>query len=75
MEVKIAVRGVAREVVLDTEMSTDEVADAVRTAVEDSVGVLDLTDSKGRRVLVPGSKLGYVEVGPSSRGHVGFATT
>lgn len=72
MEVKIAVKGVAREVVLDTELNAEEIADAVRAAVEDSVGVLDLTDSKGRRVLIPADRLGYVEVGPSTRGHVGF---
>jgi hypothetical protein len=73
VEVKIAVKGVGRELVIETEQTSDEIAEAVRVAVEDSVGILDLTDSKGRRVLVPADKLGYVEFGQPTRGRVGFS--
>ncbi|MFZ0324169.1 MAG: DUF3107 domain-containing protein [Actinomycetes bacterium] len=72
MEVKIGVRNAPRELVIETEASADEVAAIVRTAVEDTVGVLDLTDVKGRRVLVPTATLGYVELGEPTRGKVGF---
>lgn len=72
MELKIAVQDVPRELIVETEMSPDEVAEAVRQAVEDAVGLLDLTDSKGRRVLVPAARLAFVELGQPARGRVGF---
>jgi hypothetical protein len=35
-------------------------------------GVFALTDSKGRRVIVPADKLAYVEIGSPTIGQVGF---
>ena len=35
-------------------------------------GVLTLTDTKGRRVVVPGAKVAYVEIGTGVAGTVGF---
>ena len=43
------------------------VAEAVTTD-----GVLALTDTKGRKVLVPAAKLAYVEIGGGVAGQVGF---
>jgi hypothetical protein len=34
--------------------------------------VLTLTDSKGRRVVVPAEKLAFVEIGSPTVGQVGF---
>ena len=34
--------------------------------------LLDLTDDKGRRILVPGERLGYVDLGSPSARAVGF---
>ena len=34
--------------------------------------MLALTDSKGRRVIVPADKLAYVEIGGGVAGQVGF---
>jgi hypothetical protein len=72
VEVKIAVKGTARELVFETDQSSDEIADTVRTAIEDAVGMLDLTDAKGRRILVPADKISFVEFGQPTRGRVGF---
>ncbi|HEY7719060.1 MAG TPA: DUF3107 domain-containing protein, partial [Pedococcus sp.] len=52
MEVKIGVQNVAREITFDTDATAEEVAKAVSQAV-DKGGLLTLTDSKGRQVLVP----------------------
>jgi hypothetical protein len=71
VEVKIGVQNAARELVLDSPESADEVATAVSAALSDG-GVLSLADSKGRRVLVPVDKLAYVEIGTSTSGAVGF---
>jgi hypothetical protein len=71
MEVKIGVTHASRELVIDTSLEAGEVEDQVRSALE-SGGVLSLTDSKGRRVVVPVEKLAYVEITTSTVGQVGF---
>ena len=72
MEVKVGVKGVARELVVETEVSADEVAALVATCASDETAVFDLADSKGRRVLVPSDKLAYVEIGEQEARRVGF---
>ncbi len=71
MEVKIGVQQAAREVVLQSEQTPEEVVALVSTAVTDG-SALVLADDKGRTVLVPGDKIAYVEVGAGERGKIGF---
>jgi hypothetical protein len=72
MEVRIGVRHVTREIVLETDQSADAVAKAVASAV--AGGVLELTDTRGRRVMVPADALGYVDIGSEERRRVGFGS-
>jgi hypothetical protein len=72
MEVKIGVQQAPRELTVEIDGDADQVEEAVRTALADSAGVLALSDTKGRRVLVPTSKLAYVELGSPAIGQVGF---
>jgi hypothetical protein len=72
MEVKIGVQNANRELVLDTEQASDDVEATVSAALSNENGMLVLTDSKGRKVLVPTSKLAYVEIGSPTSGQVGF---
>ncbi|MCW2665842.1 MAG: ATP-binding protein [Frankiales bacterium] len=72
MEVKIGVQYAPRELVLESAQSADEVAKAVADALKADLGVLSLTDEKGRRVLVPADKLAYVEIAESEQRRVGF---
>ncbi len=72
MEVKIGVQFANRELVIDSPMTGDEIAAAVSEALSGDSGLLLLTDSKGRRVIIPGEKLAYVELGSPSVGQVGF---
>ncbi len=72
MEVKIGVQYAPRELVLESAQSADEVAKAVADALKADLGVLTLTDEKGRRVLVPADKLAYVEIAESEQRRVGF---
>lgn len=71
MEVKIGVQNVAREIVLDSAQTADEIAALVDTAVA-AGGVLRLTDTGGRTVVVPTSVLGYVDAGGAAERKVGF---
>jgi hypothetical protein len=72
VEVKIGVQNANRELVLDSGQSADDVAKAVSAALSDQEGVLTLTDTRGRKVLVPTAKLAYVEIGSPTSGQVGF---
>ena len=71
MEVKIGVQNAQRELTIDTTLDADGVQAAVAAALEDG-GVLSLTDAKGRRVVVPGAHLAYVDIATGSAGTVGF---
>lgn len=75
MEVKIGVQFSARELVLESAQTSDEVAKAVSEALKDDDGVLVLVDDKGRRVLVPADKLTYVEIAESETRRVGFGAS
>lgn len=72
MEVKIGVQHAARELVLESKQSSDEVAKLVGDALKSGEGVLTLVDEKGRRVLVPADKLAYVEIAENEQRRVGF---
>lgn len=74
MEVKIGVQFAARELVLESGQTPDEVAKAVADALKADLGVLSLEDEKGRRVLVPADKLAYVEIAEAEARRVGFAS-
>ena len=71
MEVKIGVQHAPRELIVETEESADSVEKSVAEAVS-SGGVLVLTDTKHRKVMVPAAKLAYVEIGGGVVGQVGF---
>ena len=71
MEVKIGVQYAAREIVLESGQSPDEVEKLITAAIKDG-GLLILADERGRRVLVPVEKLAYVEIGESLERRVGF---
>ena len=70
MEVKIGVQNANRELILDSDQDGDDIEKAVSQALEQ--GLLSLTDTKGRRVVVPADKIAYVEIGSPSIGQVGF---
>ena len=72
MEVKIGVQNTNRELVVDSSQSADEVEKAVAASLSGESKVLVLSDSKGRKVIVPADKLAYVEIGTSTTGQVGY---
>jgi len=72
VEVKIGVQHANRELVLESEQSPEEVEKAVAEALGGKSGLLQLTDEKGRKVLVPADGLAYVEIGEVSIRKVGF---
>lgn len=71
MEIKIGIQNAPRELVIESAESLEEVEKAVEAAVA-ATGVLMLTDTKGRRVIVPAANLAYVEIGGGVAGKLGF---
>jgi hypothetical protein len=71
VEVKIGVQNVAREIVLESTQSADEVVALVSEAL-DGGRTLQLRDDKGRLVVVPTASLAYVEIGAEESRRVGF---
>jgi len=72
VEVKIGVQFAPRELVLDSTQTPEEVAAAVSEAIAAGEGILQLTDEKGRKVIVPVAKLAYVEIAEANVRPVGF---
>ncbi len=70
MEIRIGVQNVSREIVVETDKSSDDISALVSKAL--SGGVLDLMDVQGRRVVVPSAALAYVQIGEEVKRRVGF---
>ncbi|MFJ6212867.1 DUF3107 domain-containing protein [Streptomyces sp. NPDC092296] len=74
MEVKIGVQNSAREIVLESSQTAEEVERSVARALEGASKVFTLSDEHGRRVIVPAERLAYVEIGEQAVRKVGFGT-
>lgn len=74
VDIKIGIENVNRELGIESDQSRDDVTAALKSALGDKEGVLTLTDSKGRQLIVPGAKIAYVELGEEHARQVGFGT-
>ncbi|MGH3802214.1 MAG: DUF3107 domain-containing protein [Pseudonocardiaceae bacterium] len=73
MEIKIGVADSPRELTVSTADSPDQVEALVTEALRNTQGLLTLVDDKGRRYMVPTSRVAYVEIGPADSRRVGFS--
>lgn len=73
MEIRIGVQDTARELSFDSEDSPESVSAAYEKALA-AGGLLSLKDDRGRTIIVPAAKIAYLEIGPASRGRVGFGS-
>lgn len=71
VDIKIGILNVTREVSIESNLTGEEVSQKLADAVA-SNGVLDLSDDKGRRVIVPAQSIGYIDLGPENARKVGF---
>jgi hypothetical protein len=72
VEVRIGVQHAHRELMVESNQSSDEVQQLVSRALSGEDPVLVLVDERGRRVVVPAEKLAFVEIGEESARRVGF---
>jgi hypothetical protein len=73
VEIKIGVQQTAREIVLESDQTPQDIEAAVRAAIADD-GILSIDDDKGRRVIVPADRIAYVEISAATSRRVGFGT-
>ena len=71
MEVKIGVQHAPREIVFETTEDPAEIEKRIAEAVAKD-GTFSIDDTRGRRILVPGNRIAYVEMGSGTPGQVGF---
>ena len=71
VDITIGVQNLTRELVIDSNETADAVSAKIAQAL-DGGKLLELTDAKGRRVLVPTASIGYIEIGSSEQHRVGF---
>jgi hypothetical protein len=75
VEIKIGVADSPRELTVSTTDSPDQVEALVTEALRNTQGLLTLIDDKGRRYMVPTSRVAYVEIGPADSRRVGFSVS
>ena len=71
MEIKIGIRHIAREIIVETSEAKEILMEKVSKAIEDG-SLLQIMDDKGNTTLIPGSQISYVELGSDAKRHVGF---
>ena len=72
VDITIGMRDVARELSLESDLTSEAVTKQVLKALE--VGApIELVDPKGRKVIVPAGALGYIEIGSDQERRVGFS--
>jgi hypothetical protein len=73
VEVKIGIQSVARELVVETDATADEIEHQLASALADGAhSVFTVPVAKGGKVLVPADKIAYVEFGGPEARRVGF---
>ena len=73
MDIELGIRNVARTVTFSTDQSADEVNAVIADAIAAKTPI-NLTDDKGRPIVVPADALGYAIVGSETKHAVGFGT-
>jgi hypothetical protein len=71
VQVRITVANVASDVNFESALSAAEIQSAVNAALK-SGEALTLEDIRGRVVMVPADKIGFVEIGEQTDRRVGF---
>jgi hypothetical protein len=71
VEVKIGVQYAARELVVETDATAEDVERGLSSALADG-GVFALRDEKGGKILIPADKIAYVELSSAETRRVGF---
>lgn len=73
VEVRIGISDSPRELTIELTNSADDIEATVARALHEGSHI-SFTDERGRRLIVPATKVGFVEVSARSERKVGFGT-
>lgn len=73
VEVRIGITESPRELTIELTNTADDIEATVARALHEGSHIA-FTDEKGRRLIVPATKVGFVEVSARSERKVGFGT-
>lgn len=73
VEVRIGITDSPRELTIELSNTADDIESTVARALHEGSHIA-FTDEKGRRLIVPAAKVGFVEVSARSERKVGFGT-
>lgn len=74
MQIKIGIQNSGRELVLESEETTETINQKVEKALADPASTLQLTDEKGTVIIVPSGALAYIEIAAEQSRKVGFVS-
>ncbi len=70
MEIRIGVQNITREITLESDLSMEDLSKVISDALAGKV--LELTQAKGGRIVVPTAAIGYIDIGTEEKRRVGF---
>lgn len=71
MQIKIGVQHIQREIVIETEESTQSLKSKISEALTNG-SVLELENTKGAVTMIPATQIGYIELGADTKPRIGF---
>lgn len=74
MDIRIGIQNLPREISFESSADPKALAAEIKTAIDAGDSSIDLTDDKGRHVIVPVAAIGYVEIGPEESRRIGFGS-
>lgn len=72
MEVRIGIKENGRDLGFESTLTAKELAEKITGAISSGSPVVELSDDKGKTILVPTSAIAYVEIGADQGRRVGF---
>lgn len=72
MEVRIGIRENGRDLSFDSALSAKELTDTISDAIAKGAPLVELTDDKGKTMLITTASIAYVEIGADASRRVGF---
>ena len=71
MDIKIGVTQIARELEIETELTSEQIIEKIQES-RNSGNPLVIDGSNGRRLVVPVEEIGYIDMGAQNQRPVGF---
>jgi hypothetical protein len=72
MEVRIGIRENGRDLSFESALSAKELTGQISEAIAKSAPLVELSDEKGKTMLIPTASIAYVEIGADQNRRVGF---